>query len=150
MSLQSALTVAVSAASLLAAVLAGAVAGVALGERGSAPATEVLTLTAPEAEASTGPALRSGAGFTGFGGLPALPGEVVRTGTVAEVADGELIIEAGGSRTSIRFDTPARLFALAPLDGELRAGDLVVLRLVDGEVAALLRVPPDLEEGAGR
>jgi hypothetical protein len=144
------LMAAVTVAALLAAGLAGAVVGVAAGERASEAAAEELVLTDPARLAETpASALRSAGGFTGFGGLPALPGEVLRAGTVVETRDGDLVLDSGGSEVEIRFRAPRRLFRIEPLAGVLAAGDLVVVRLVDGEPQAVLRVPPDLEEGAG-
>ena len=140
----------VTVAALIAAVLAGAVLGVAAGERASESEVRKLLLTEPalHAETATG-ALRSGGGFTGFGGLPTLPGIVLRAGTVSEAADGVLLVDAGGSEAAIRFSAPARLFRIAALQGTLGPGDIVVVRFVDGAPEAVLRVPPNLEQGAG-
>ena len=153
------LSAVVTAAALVAAGLAGAVLGVAAGERASESEVELLVLPEPALLAETpAGALRSAGGFTGFGGLPALPGDVLRAGTVTESAAeaeaagagaGALVVEAGGSAAQIRFSSPARLFRIAALQGALGAGDIVVVRLVDGAPQAVLRVPPDLEEGAG-
>ena len=145
--LQAVVTVAV----LIAAVLAGAVLGVAAGERASESEVRELVLTEPALRAETAAgALRSAGGFTGFGGLPMLPGDVLRAGTVAEAGDGALLVDGGGSEAAIRFGAPARLFRIAALEGALGPGDIVVVRFVDGAPEAVLRVPPDLEQGAGR
>ena len=153
MSAQAALKAAVTVTALIAAVLSGAVLGVAAGERASEAAVEELVLVEPALRAETpASALRSAGGFTGFGGLPTLPGDVLRAGTVTAedgAAGGALVVEAGGSEAAIRFSAPARLFRISALQGALGAGDVVVVRFVDGAPEAVLRVPPDLEEGAG-
>ena len=155
MSVAALLSAVVTAAALVAAGLAGAVLGMVAGERASESEVELLVLPEPALLAETPPAaLRSAGGFTGFGGLPALPGDVLRAGTVTEAAAeaagaGALVVEAGGSAAQIRFSSPARLFRIAALQGALGAGDVVLVRFVDGAPEAVLRVPPDLEEGAG-
>ena len=153
MSVPALLSAVVTVAALVAAGLAGAVLGVATGERASESEVSELVLVEPALLAETpADALRSAGGFTGFGGLPTLPGDVLRAGTVTEAASaaaGALVVDAGGGEARIRFSSPARLFRIAPLQGALGVGDIVVVRFVDGAPEAVLRVPPDLEEGAG-
>ena len=150
MSATALLSAVVTATALLAAGLAGVVLGVAAGERASQPEVHELVVAEPALRAATvAAALRSAGGFTGFGGLPALPGDVLRAGTVAEAEAGALVVDSGGSEAEIRFSAPLRLFRIAALREALRAGDIVVVRFAGGAPEAVLRVPPDLEEGAG-
>ncbi len=150
MSARALLSAVVTVAALLTAGLAGAVLGTVAGERASEPRVEELVLTEPALLAETpAGALRSVGGFTGFGGLPALPGDVLRAGTVVEGREGALVVDSGGSEAEIRFSSPSRLFRISALRDALGAGDIVVVRFVDGTPQAVLRVPPDLEEGAG-
>ncbi len=145
-----ALTAGVVIAAIVAAGLAGVVVGIRAGERASAPDVEQLVIADPSFLAGTAPdALRSAGGFTGFGGLPALPGDVLRAGTVVEADGGLLVVAAEGSTTAIQYSATARLFRFGPLARALTAGDLVVVRLEDGEPTGVLLVPPDIEEGLG-
>ena len=58
------------------------------------------------------------------------------------------MITSDEATTTIDFRSPSRLFEIVSADG-IEVGDLVVVRLVDGVVAAMLVVPPDVEEGSG-
>ena len=145
-----ALTAGVAIAALLAAGLAGAVVGIRAGEWASEPDVEQLVIADPSFLGGTpADALRSAGGFTGFGGLPALPGDVLRAGTVVEADGGLLVVAAEGSATAIQYSAPARLFRIGPLARALGAGDLVVVRLEDGEPTGVLLVPSGIEEGLG-
>ena len=144
-----ALVAAVTIAALVASALGGLVLGRWAGERASAPAVIEVVIEDPAlsaADASEGWTTRGG--FTGFGGLPALPGEVWRAARVVESSPGRLVITSDEATTTIDFRSPSRLFEIISADG-IEVGDLVVVRLVDGVVAAMLVVPPDVEEGSG-
>lgn len=143
------LVTAVTVAALVAAALAGLVLGRWVGERASAPAVIELVIQDPAlaaADADEGWTTRGG--FTGFGGLPALPGEVWRAAHVVASEPGRLVITSGGATTTIDYRAPSRLFEIAPVEG-VGVGDIVVVRVVDGVAAAVLIVPPDVEEGGG-
>lgn len=137
----------------------GALFGVRLGERATEPGMDVVTIEAPERAAGTpAVALRSAGGFTGFGGTPALPGDVLRAGIIQDLQPGAFAIGAPGSTTEVRFRTPRRLLRIRPLgsaldgelDGALATGDVVVVRLVGGVPVGVLRVAGDGEPpGAG-
>lgn len=143
-----------AAAVALAVLLAGAgggLLGVRLGHSASAPDVERITIMAPEALA--GPpsdAARSPGGFTGFGGPPAIRGEVQRSGTVQSAASGSVVIGSAESSVTVRYTSPERLFRIAPAGTPLRAGDLVQVRVEEGRAAAILRLPPGLEQGGNR
>ena len=144
-----ALVAAVTIAAITASALGGLTLGRWAGARASEP--EVVQLLIEDPALADAPAIEgwiSAGGFTGFGGLPALPGEVWRRAHVVESEPGRLVISSEGSTTTIRFSEALRLFEIAPLDS-LEAGDIAVLRLVDGVVQAVLVVPPDLEQGSG-
>ncbi len=144
-----ALTAAVTITALIAAGLAGLLVGRWAGEQASEPAVELLRIADPTLLAGSGAeGWTSAAGFTGFGGLPALPGGVLRAATVVESSPGRLVVAAEGSTTTIEFLTPARLFRIEAATAP-RAGDVVVVLLVDGVPRGVLLVPPDLEEGSG-
>lgn len=143
------LVAAVTIAALVAAALAGLVLGRWAGERASAPTVVELVIEDPAlaaADADEGWATRGG--FTGFGGLPALPGEVWRAAHVVESEPGRLVITSGGATTTIDYRAPSRLFEIVTIGG-VDVGDIVVVRIVDGVAAAVLIVPPDVEEGGG-
>ncbi len=142
--------VAIAAAVLLAGA-GGGLLGMRLGDAASAPDVERITIAAPEALA--GPpqdAARSAGGFTGFGGPPAIRGEVQRSGTVQSAEPGALVIGSAESGVTVRYTSPERLFRIAPASAPLRAGDLVQVRVEDGRAAAVLRLPPGLEQGGNR
>jgi hypothetical protein len=123
------------------ALLAGAVAGVRLGEAASRPAVEEIRVTDPgQLPRVPGLEVRSPAGFTGFGGPPALEGEVLRKGAAAEVRAGAFVLVDGGSRSTIEFSQTLRLYRVAPATAPLASGDNVVVRLEGGRAAAILRV----------
>ncbi|MDE2695677.1 MAG: hypothetical protein OXH97_04065 [Chloroflexota bacterium] len=143
------LVAAVTIAALVAAALAGLVLGRWAGERASAPTVVELAIEDPAlaaADADEGWTTRGG--FTGFGGLPALPGEVWRAAHVVESEPGRLVITSGGATTTIDYRATSRLFEIVPGDS-IEVGDIVVVRIVDGVIAAMLVVPPDVEEGSG-
>lgn len=143
------LVAAVTVAALVAAALAGLVLGRWAGARASAPTVIELVIEDPALAASDADeGWTTRGGFTGFGGLPALPGEVWRAAHVVESEPGRLVITSGGATTTIDYRAPSRLFEIVPGDG-VEAGDIVVVRIVDGVVAAMLIVPPDVEEGSG-
>ena len=83
MTLRTRLLMTVAVIGLLSAAAAGAAAGIVLGDRASEPGSRTLSLVDPAFQQLIAePALRSDGGFTGFGGLPALNGRVLRFGTV--------------------------------------------------------------------
>ena len=144
-----ALTAAVTIAALVVAGLAGLVVGRWAGEQASEPAVERLLIVDPALLLGSGAVGRTSAGgFTGFGGLPTLPGGVLRAATVVESRPRQIVVEAEGSTTTIDLATTARLFRIEASPGP-EAGDVVVVRLVDGVPRGVLLVPPDLEEGSG-
>jgi hypothetical protein len=130
----------------------GAVAGSRLAQATTRPAHEQVFVYAPELSAGArAGALTSRGGFTGFGGAPALKGDVTRTLaiTAVDTGTGRLMLADAGSDVTIRFTSRERLFRLEPLDGSLQAGDVVVVRIEQGRVAGIMRVPPDLDAGVG-
>lgn len=145
-----ALTAAAAIAVLAAAALGGIAAGRWAGAQASEPRTELAVIPDPAARAGEAAAgWTSRGGFTGFGGLPALPGGVLRAGRVAEAAPGRIVVGSAGGSTEIAFADAARLFEIAPAR-PIAAGDVVVVRIADGAAEAVLIVPPDLEQGSGR
>lgn len=135
---------------LILAVVAGGIGGAWLGDRASEAGTERLVIDDPALAAATDSApLRSAGGFTGFGGLPALPGEVLRPGVVESVADGVVEVATDAAVVRVRYTSLARLFRLGAADRGAQAGDTVVLQLSGGVVTGVLIVPSDIEEGIG-
>jgi hypothetical protein len=129
----------------------GALLGMWLGETASAPEERRVTIVDPDSSLSAVDALaRSTGGFTGFGGRPALLGEVLRTGEVKATSPGTIELASTESRATVRYTTPERLFRIVPLTTPLRPGDLVQLRVQDGAVTGALRLPTGLEEGINR
>lgn len=144
-----ALVAAVTTAALVASALGGLVLGRWAGERASEPAVIEVVIDDPAlaaADADEGWTTRGG--FSGFGGLPALPGEVWSAARVVESEPGRLVITSDGATTAIDYRSPSRLFEIAPAAG-VEVGDIVVVRIVDGVAVAMLVAPPDLEEGSG-
>lgn len=126
----------------------GAALGVALGERATEQGVEQLRIVDPLSfDATPATALRSEGGFTGFGGLPALSGDVFRSGRVAESSEGGLLITGEGTRTLIDFSRPLRLFRIVSTP-QVVVGDTVLVRRVDGEVTGVLVLPASGEDGA--
>ncbi|MBM4409886.1 MAG: hypothetical protein FJ037_00925 [Chloroflexi bacterium] len=151
MRLRARLEVVAVAAVVLLAGAGGAWLGVRLGHAVSEPTVERVTITAPEMLAGAPPdAARSPGGFTGFGGPPAIRGEVQRSGTIQSATSGVLVIGSSESSVTVRYTSPERLFRIAPAVTPLRVGDLVQVRVEDGRVAAILRLPPGLEQGGNR
>jgi hypothetical protein len=141
-------------ASLVLVVAAGAgggLLGLRLGEAASAPAQRRLTVADPDGavldEAAAG---RSAGGFTGFGGRPALRGEVLRTGEIKAASSGAIDLASTESGATVRYTTPERLFRIAALSGPLRPGDLVQVLVRDGAVTGVLRLPAGLDAGINR
>lgn len=133
---------------MLAAVVAGgAYLGVSVGASVTAPGLQRVLLEDP-AQFTDIPAWagRSRAGFTGFGGLPALPGVVFRSGVVEAHEEGTLTIGSADAQTTIDYTRPLRLFQIRPAATALAVGDAVVVRLVDGDAAGFLRLVVTIEE----
>lgn len=145
-------------ASLVVAGAGGALAGMRLAARVSAPAERTVTIAAPEltdeVSGAVAAAFRSAAGFTGFGGLPALRGDVLRSGVVQlgsgqDTPPGALTILEEGAHTAVRYRSADRLFRIAPGRVPLAAGDVVLIRVVEGVAVGVLRVPADLQPLVG-
>jgi len=138
----------------LAVVLAGAgggLFGVRLGDAASAPGVERVSVVAPDSVAGApADAARSRGGFTGFGGPPALRGEVQRSAPVMSVDAGTLVVGSGDSSVTVRYSAPGRLFRIVPAGAPLQPGDLVQVRAQGGRMLGVLRLPPGLEEGGNR
>ena len=151
MTLRSRLRTAAVVAAMLLASVGGGWLGVRLGHAASEPNVERVAVAAPEALA--GPpadAVRSPGGFTGFGGAPALRGEVQRSGTVQRSDAGAVVIGTAESNVTVRYTSPERLFRIVPAGSPLKAGDLVQVRVKDGAATSLLRLPANLEQGSNR
>lgn len=119
----------------------GALLGVALGERSTQQGVQHVRIIDPLSfDAPPATALRSQGGFTGFGGLPALSGDVFRSGRVSGSSEGELLITAEGMQTVIDFSSPLRLFRIISTE-QVAVGDTVLVRRVDGEVTGVLVLP---------
>lgn len=126
---------------LVAAAPSGFYAGARIARTVTAPETELVAIGDPAlATAIPDWAQRSAGGFTGFGGLPALPGDVLRSGTVTETSEGMLVVTGPDSETVITYSEPLRLYRIRPAAGALRSGDAVVVRLVGGTVTGVLRL----------
>lgn len=125
--------------------------GIRLGHAASEPNVERVEVVAPEALAGP-PAnvARSPGGFTGFGGAPALRGEVQRNGTVQRADAGSVVVGPAESNVTVRYTSPERLFRIVPAGTPLKAGDLVQVRVKDGAALSLLRLPANLEQGSNR
>jgi hypothetical protein len=135
------------------AIVLGAFVGVRAGTNASEPEVRELRIADPDLFA--GPpagARQSAGGFTGFGGA-SLAGEVINGGELVSVeaidpeagGGGRLVFRDQGHETSVRYLNGTRLFELAA-GSELNEGDAVVLRIVDGVVVGVLRIPPDAIE----
>lgn len=136
---------------VLATLASGALLGARLGRAASAPAVRNVAIAAPEG--FTGPAAdarRSPGGFTGFGGKPALAGDVLRGGTVETSSAGNLVIATAESTLTLRTTSAERLYAITPASSPLRPGDAVQVLARNGVVAGVLRLPPGLGEGGNR
>jgi hypothetical protein len=117
----------------------------------SEPEEQRLAITDPGAVRSAGDeAARSAGGFTGFGGRPALRGEVLRTGRIDNISGGVIVVASPESAATVRYSTPERLYRIARASTPLRAGELVQLLVKDEAVIGVLRVPPGLDEGINR
>lgn len=89
---------------------------------------------------------RSEAGFTGFGGLPALPGRVFRTGLVAANEDGDLTVESSSATTTVSYRNSRRLFQIELAATPLVVGDVALVRYVNGQPAGVLRLLIEAED----
>lgn len=139
-------------AALVLAVLGGGVLlGMRLGQTASAPEVRHVVIPAPEGFA--GPAAetrRSPGGFTGFGGKPALAGEVLRGGTVETSGNSGIVIATAESTLTVRTSSAERLYAIAATSTPLRSGDAVQVLARDGVVLGVLRLPAGIGQGGNR
>ena len=127
---------------LLAAVAgAGAFLGSAVASDLTERGEREVVLEDPQGFAQRPPgAKRSAGGFTGFGGLPALSGVVLHSGTISESSDGSLLVDAPNVRTTVDFTEPLRLFRIRPAESPLAPGDVVLVRTADGTTTGVLRL----------
>lgn len=136
---------------VLAALASGALLGMRLGRAASAPVVRHVAISAPEGFAGpTADARRSIGGFTGFGGRPALAGDVLRGGTVETSSRGNIVIATAGSTLTLRTSSTERLYVITAATMPLRPGDAVQVHVRDGVVIGVLRVPPGLGQGGNR
>jgi hypothetical protein len=131
---------------LIGAAAGGGWLGVTLGERASEPDVRRLTFRDPLQLEDTPPfAVRSTGGFTGFGGPPALDGDVLRAGSVAAVDEGSLTLEDGAGELVVTYATPVLVRRIRPAEAPLADGDTVLVRSVDDVPVSILRVVPTPE-----
>lgn len=141
MKLPASATAALLALVLVALAGGGFVAGAAAGRAMSEPGEVRLVFSDPtQMDTTPGLAQRSAGGFTGFGGSPALPGDVLRTGVVGDVDDGSFTVDAAGASIVVSYGEPQRLFRIEAATTPLVQGDVVLVRFVDGTVTGVLRV----------
>lgn len=138
-------------AALLFTLAAGLLVGARLGRWSSQPAVRTLDVAAPaSAPVTTSRDGTSPAGFTGFGGPPALQGDVLQAGTVTSSGAGSVSIGLEGGGADITFAGTGRLFKIAPAARALAVGDRVVIRLDGSGAAAVLRSSVEAPESASR
>ncbi len=120
-------------ASMLIVLLAGALVGVRLGERASRADARALSIVEPDSlPARSAVESSSAGGFTGFGGPPALQGDVLRRGTATDLTPRGLVLVDGAASTTVEYSEPGRLYRIVSARSELTVGDAVLVR-VDGE-----------------
>lgn len=138
------------AVALFVALGAGAVSGARLGERASRADARELTIVEPDSLPARATAeVTSVAGFSGFGGPPALQGEVLRHGTASDVtARGFDLVDAAAT-TSVEYSEPGRLYRIVPARSELAPGDPVLVRIEGTRAIAILRSRLETD-GTGR
>jgi hypothetical protein len=141
----------VSALLALIAIIAATVGGALAGSTIAAGVTEqgvttVVVQNPSQYEQVPEWAGRSKAGFTGFGGLPALPGRVFRTGVVAANEDGDLTVESSSATTTVSYRNPRRLFQIELAATPLVVGDVALVRYVNGRPAGVLRLLIEAED----
>ena len=129
------------------ALAAGGVTGLRQARHANEPEVRQLEIVDPQFFAGP-PAgtLLSPGGFSGFGAA-ALRGRVLASGQLSSVSgegDGGSIVVRSGSR-DLRVDylSTLRLYRLTELPA-LADGDTVVVRVVQGAVSGILRVPPEV------
>lgn len=117
-----------------------------LGRHQSLPGTQTVLLSDPISIVDTPEwVIRSPGGFSGFGELPALRGIVLSSGIIITNTGGQLTLESSGIRTIVEYNTPIRLFHIAPASAP-EIGDTVLVRVVDGIATGVLRSKTDLHE----
>lgn len=81
----------------------------------------------------------SRAGFTGFGGPPALQGDVLQAGVVTDSTSGRIRLTFEGGGAEVDYADPSHLFRIGPLDRPLGTGDRVIVRLEGTKALGVLR-----------
>lgn len=132
---------------IAAATAGGAYLGMAVAGNITEPGVQTVLLEDP-AQFTDIPdwASRSDAGFTGFGGLPALPGVVFRSGVIVEHRDGAIVVDSASARTTVDYSRSLRFFQIRRAGTPLAVGDSVIVRLVDGNAAGFLRLLVEIDE----
>ncbi len=118
----------------------GVIGGLRLGAWASRPAASELRLVSPESlPGATERGLPSRGGFTGFGGPPALQGDVLQQGTVAESQTGAFALVENATRTDVDLTGSQRLYRIEAANRPLQSGDQVVVRVDGTRALAILR-----------
>lgn len=136
---------------LLLALVVGVVVGGRLARWSTQPVTHVLEVVDPASAAAATPrGSTSPGGFTGFGGPPALHGEVLQSGTVTSSASGRIAIGLDGGGADITFSGTGRMYRIVPATSPIAAGDRVVVRLDGATALAVMRAAVEAPESASR
>jgi hypothetical protein len=121
--------------------VAGFVVGMRLGVTASESGVRELRFVNPNAlETTPSTAARSAGGFTGFGGAPALTGDVLRSGSLTAINPEGLSVGEPSASLEVAYEDSTRLFRIARAATPLAPGDRVVVRTEDGRVTGVLRV----------
>lgn len=138
------------AVALLAALATGGLAGARLGERVSRADARELTIVEPDSLAErVAVESTSVAGFSGFGGPPALQGEVLRHGAASGITSRGFELIDGAATTAVDYSAPTRLYRIVTTSDQLALGDSVLVRIDGTRAIAILRSRLGAE-GAGR
>lgn len=128
---------------LMLALAVGGFVGARLGERASRASAEVLTVVDPESlTARSAEGLASVGGFSGFGGPPALQGEVLRHGIASEVAPGRVVVTDGTANVTVEYTQPQRLYRIARATTAPASGDAAVVTFEGTRATGVLLVRP--------
>lgn len=139
----------VAVGGIVLAALGGVLLGLRLADAANEPQQRTLTIANPEGAQDASPALRSAGGFTGFEGLPALPGDAVRSGEIRDVTDEGFLVASGGGALSVAAARAGDTYRIASLERSLASGDAVVLRIdASGAVVAALLITAPVTEAA--
>ena len=131
---------------LIMAIGSGGYFGYTVAQSDGEPTTRLIEIPDPRTASPNLEPFVSKGGYTGFEGLPALPGKIFRSGVIADATISSFSVLSGESTFEVSFRESPRIFQILSTTQELNIGDLIVLKLsTNNELTSILILPDNLQ-----